>query len=128
MNTDKLIAAYVKIRDAKNEVKREYDDKIAALQEQLDTIEAALLGLVEQTGVDSMKTKSGTAYRSVKTRYWAPDWASFKDFIEEHGSLDLLEQRIHQGNFKTFLEENPDVKPPVNVDSRYTIVVRRGNK
>jgi hypothetical protein len=39
----------------------------------------------------------------------------------------LLEKRLHQTNMKQFLEENPDLKPAgLNIDSEYTIVVRRG--
>jgi len=37
-----------------------------------------------------------------------------------------MEKRIAQTNMSTFLEENPDLHPPgLNIDSRYTVVVRR---
>ena len=39
---DKLVETYVKIRDAKRELEREMNDRIAAFDEQLDTIEAEL--------------------------------------------------------------------------------------
>jgi hypothetical protein len=127
METDKLISTFIKLRDAKSALKAEYDEKLNEIQEKMDLIEQEVLELVNSTGVESLKTKSGTAYRSVKTRYWIPDWSAFRDFLEEYGDVDLLEHRIHQTNFKSFLEENPDLKPPVNVDSRYSIVIRRGN-
>jgi hypothetical protein len=48
------------------------------------------------------------------------------DFIKEHDAPQLLEQRLHQGNLKTFLEENPEQLPPgLNADSRYAITVRK---
>jgi hypothetical protein len=128
-NADDLIRAYINLRDAKEAVKREADERMAELGEQMEGIENALLDMLKAAGgVDSMKTKSGVAYRTVKTRYWAADWDAFKQFVEEQGDLDLLEHRIHQTNFKTFLEEHPGLVPPVNVDSRYAITVRRGNK
>jgi hypothetical protein len=47
-------------------------------------------------------------------------------FILEHQVPDLLEKRIHQGNMKQFLEENPELLPPgLNSDSEYTVTVRR---
>ena len=47
-------------------------------------------------------------------------------FIKEHDALGLLEQRLHQANMKQFLEENPELMPPgVQVDRKYTVVVRR---
>jgi hypothetical protein len=47
-------------------------------------------------------------------------------FIREHDAIDLLEQRIHQTNMRTFLSEHPNLIPEgLNVDSKYTITVRR---
>jgi hypothetical protein len=44
----------------------------------------------------------------------------------ENEAVDLLEKRIHQGNMRQFLEENRDLLPPgLNVDSEYTVTVRR---
>ncbi len=44
----------------------------------------------------------------------------------ENNATDLLEKRLHQGNMRTFLEENPDKLPPgLNADNEYTITVRR---
>jgi len=48
------------------------------------------------------------------------------DLIANTGELGLLERRIHQGNMKEWLQENPDKVPiGLNVDSRYDITVRR---
>ena len=130
MDTAKLVSAYVRIRDARAELKHKYDQEDGELQEKLNIIEGALLDLANEHGLDSMKTPYGTASKVVRTRYWAPDWDAFVKFLKGQGDdgFDLVERRIHQGNFKEFLENNPDVAPPVNADSRYSIVVRRGNK
>lgn len=128
MDTGKLVAAYVKLRDARAELKHKFEEEDGALREKMDKIEQKLLDLTKEHGLDSIKTPYGTASRTVRTRYWASDWDAFTKFLDEHGSYDLLERRIHQGNFKQFLENNPDIQPPVNADSRYSIMVRRGNK
>lgn len=128
MDADKLVAAYIKIRDARNEAKREYEERDAELRKKLEVVENKLLDVANENGLDSLKTAHGTASKTVKTRYWAPDWDAFKKFLDEYGSYDLLERRVHQTNFKQFMEDNPDIKPPVNADSRYAITVRRGNK
>jgi hypothetical protein len=44
----------------------------------------------------------------------------------DNNAVELLERRIHQTNMNEFLKENPDKLPPgLNVDSEYTITVRR---
>jgi len=123
---DKIVAVYIKIRNAKEDLAREYDDKIAALDEQMRTLKEELLKISKETGVTSFKTDSGTAYRTIKNRYWTNDWESFYGFMREHGAMELLEKRIHQTNMREFLEDRPDVHPPgLNVDQEYEITIRR---
>lgn len=130
MDTEKLISAYIKLRDARLENKHEFEEADAEFERKLEMIENKLLDLAKEHGLDSMKTASGTAFRVVRTRYWAPDWEAFYDWIDENTEdpYALLEKRIHQSNFKQFMEEHPDVAPPVNADSRYSITVRRSSK
>lgn len=126
MDAEKLVKVYVRIRDAKEQLVREHEEKLAKLQSDLDAIEQELLELCKTTGQDGGKTQFGTFTRSVKSRYWTNNWPRMYDFIRENNALDLLEQRIHQGNLKTFLAENPDKLPEgLNVDSKYSITVRR---
>jgi len=127
--TDKLVKTYVKIRDARKELADKYEQEDTRLKEALEAIEDELLEACKLIGADSIRTPYGTLTRSVKKRYWTNDWYSFHEFIKEHesyGAMNLLEKRIAQTNMSTFLEENPDLHPPgLNVDSRYTVVVRR---
>jgi len=126
MDAAKLVQVYVKIRDARDAMVREHEKKLAELQQQLDTVEAELLEICKSTGQDGGKTAFGSFSRTIKTRYWTNDWESMYQFIREHDAPELLEKRIHQGNFKSFLEDNPDKLPAgTNVDSKYSITVRR---
>lgn len=123
---DKLVSVFVRIRDAKAKLESEHKAKIETLDTQMATIKSALLEHCKTTGVESVRTASGTFFRGTKTRYWTNDWASMSAFIVEHNAVSLLENRIHQGNIKKFLDENPALVPPgLNVDTEYTITVRR---
>jgi hypothetical protein len=47
-------------------------------------------------------------------------------FIEKHNAPFLLEKRLHNGNVKQFLEENPDALPVgLQVDNKYVVHVRK---
>ena len=125
-NIDKLVEVYIKIRDARDEVRREAEAKEADLNEQLELISQQILEVCKQTGADSIKTSHGTAMRSVKSRFWTSDWEKFYEFMSEQKEFGLLEKRIHQTNMKQFLEENPDMHPAgLNVERTYAITVRR---
>jgi hypothetical protein len=125
-SVEQLVSIYTKIYTKREEEERVWQAREAELTEQLDLIKRELLDMCKENGVDSLRTKHGTLIRTVKTRYWTNDWEHFHKFMLENQAPELLEKRIHQSNMKQFLEENPDLLPAgLNVDSEYTITVRR---
>jgi hypothetical protein len=123
---DQLVAVYRKIRDAIDAKETAHKAEIEGLKEKLDTVGARLLDICNTQGVDSLRTNAGTATRTTRTRYWTSDWEHMYSFIKEHDAPHLLEQRIHTGNMKTFLDTNPDDMPiGLNADTKYVITVRK---
>jgi hypothetical protein len=124
-NVEQLIRIYIKMRDAKQQLQRDYDKAVNDIVAQQDLVQRAILDLCKDTGSDGFKTSAGSVSRTVKTRYWTNDWHSMQEFIKEHDAFDLMEQRVHQTNMRSFLEENPTLMPPgMSIDSRYVITVR----
>lgn len=123
---DELVAAYIKIRSAIQLKEEAHKADIENLKAQQDVISDALLGLCNEQNVEGLRTQAGTVSRRIQTRYWTNDWSSMYDFIKEHDALYLMEQRIHSGNMKQFLEENPDTLPiGLQADRKYVITVRK---
>ena len=123
---ERLVKAYVKMRDYRAQLKAQYEEQDNTIKEQMELVEAQLLELCKTTGADSLRTKFGTASRTVQTRYWTSDWEAMHKFIMEHNAPDLLERRISQRQMQEFIKENPDAMPVgLNVDNRYTVSVRR---
>ena len=126
ISVDKIVAAYIKIRDTKSALTSDYNKQVAELDEQMSVLKHKLVDLSKETGVTSFSTPYGTAYRTVKNRYWTNDWDSFYTFLIENRVPHVLTKAIHQTNLKEFLDEHPDVHPPgLNVDSEYEITIRR---
>ena len=127
MDANKLAKAYIKIRDAISEAKREFEEKEAALKAEMATIEQYFMKTFEEQGdLTSISTPSGTVIRSVKTRIWTNDWAEMHKLISDTNNLDLLERRLAQKNMEAFLADNPGVRPAgLNIDRKYEITVRR---
>lgn len=126
INVEKLVSVFIKIRDAREEAKREWEEIDSDFATKLDLINQELLDICKDTGADSIKTKFGTAIRTIKSKYWTNDWEKFYDWLLDNEIPEVLEKRIHQTNMKQFLEENPDLLPPgLNVDNAYHITVRR---
>jgi hypothetical protein len=121
-----IVDTYIRIRDTKDVLTNKYKAEAAELDAQMALLKHKLLDVSKETGVTSFSTSNATAYRTLKSRYWTNDWESFYGFMREHGTMELLEKRIHQMNMKEFMEQNPDAHPPgLNIDSEYEITIRR---
>ena len=123
---DKLTRVYIKMRDKKAELTRELEEKIGELDSDMKRVKSAILEHMKESGMESIRTASGTVYRTVRTTYSTNDWESMNKFILEHGLPDLLEKRIHQTNMKAFLEEHPEELPPgLNANMEYSVTIKR---
>ena len=121
-----MAGAYLAIKNKISEVQKKADKEIKTLEKQKNIIATEFEKVCEKDGVNSINTDSGTIIRNVRQKYWTSDWVQFCNIIKEHDAFELVEQRIHQGNMKKFLEENPTVKPRgLNVEAKYSITVRR---
>ena len=126
LTADKLVGVYRKIRAAIDEKEAAHKEAITALKEQLDAVSSKLLEICNEQNLDSLRTPVGTVTRRVVTRYWTSDWEQMYQFIKNHDAPYLLEQRIHNGNMRQFLEDNPDTLPVgLNADTKYAITVRK---
>jgi len=120
--TGKLVAAYINMRTAI----QEKEEEVKKLKEQQNLISARMLELCAKEDIDSVKTPFGTLTRRVYSSYWTSDWDRMYKFIAENEAYHLLEKRIHNGNMREFLEENPDVLPMgLQSDRRYAVSVRK---
>jgi hypothetical protein len=123
---DKLVKAYIKMRDAHTEMLHKFQEEENQIKEQMSQVKQALLEYCKTNNLESVKTAEGMFYRTVKRRYTTADWDSMNKFILEHQVPELLEKRLHQGNMEQFLTEHPDLLPPgLNCDAEYSVTVRR---
>jgi len=129
VNTEEVVQAYLNIRTEREKILREYEAKDAKLKEDLAKIEALLLDVCNSINADSIRTTYGTIMRKLNERFFCQDWDNFRKFVIENESLELLEKRIHQGNFKQYMAENEaDGLPPgVSVMREYGITVRKAS-
>ncbi len=128
-NTEELVSDYLEIRRMRESLKANYESQDEELKDAMESIKEALLAICNENNQNGFKTDSGTVTRQVKERYFCTDWDNFRKFVENEGSIDLLERRIHQRNFKEFMSERAgDGLPPgVNALREYDIVVRKAS-
>lgn len=126
MDYNKVVEAYLNIRDRRAEIKREYeanDDKLKAAQAQL---EGVMLKHLNDSGLDSARTAHGTFFRSESLKPSGSDWAAFYQWIGENDAFEALERRIKRDFIKEYMETHDgDLPPGVSVHREYDVRVRR---
>lgn len=126
---EELVNAYIALRDARKALEDDYKKQDEVLRRDMDQLEVAMLDVCNTVNANSIKTSHGTVIRRVNERFFCSDWDNFRDFVLQNNAVELLERRIHQGNFKQFMSEHEgDGLPPgVNVMREFGVTVRRSS-
>jgi xanthine dehydrogenase molybdopterin-binding subunit B len=125
MKFDELVEKYIKLRERKAELKSQYEAKVGQVDTLMSQIEAVILTTFQQTGMDSVRTAAGTAYKSTRTSATIADWDSFLAFVKANGAFEMLERRCNKTAVEQFRAANDDLPPGVNFRAEVTIGVRR---
>jgi hypothetical protein len=124
-----LVSVYIKIRTEREHLLLKYEEEDASLKKDLAQLEVALLSVCNDVNANSINTQYGTVIRKLNERFYCNDWDNFRKFVRENDAVELLERRIHQGNFKQFLSAHKDegLPPGVNVMREFGVTVRKSN-
>ena len=130
MKLDKIVETYLAIRDERDKLSREHDAKDKELANDLAEIEPVLLNSCNEISADSIKTEVGTIIKTTRESFVCGDWDNFKTFLKENDAIELLQQRIHQSNFKEFLSNREDEGLPPGISSmrEFKVTVRKPSR
>ena len=126
MDVEKLVGAFINIRNARSQLSAEFKQEDAKLKEQAETIKASLMYHLDKHNQKSARTNAGTFFKTLKTNYWSNDWPAVKKFIVARNEPELLINKFNQTNLVKFMEDNPKVDiPGLQADSEYNVNVRK---
>ena len=125
ITTQEIVEKYVMLRDKKQAIVNDMKEQAAKYDAVLDKLEAHLLKQFEAEGVDSVKTKAGTAYKTIRTSVTVADWEATLDFIRTNEMWHLLERRASKVAVEAYREENDAYPPGLNVRTEAVVNVRR---
>ena len=127
MKLDELVANYIKLRDKKSLLKKQYDEKVAKVDAVMDKMEAIILKTFQDSGIDSARTDAGTAYISTRTSATVGSREEFLSWVlqdPDERSI-FLENRVSKAAVEQFKAANDDLPPGINFRSEVTVGVRR---
>lgn len=122
---DKLIRAYRKIRDARADLKAQYEEADAKLVAQQEVIKAELIKLMTTTGVTKLATPDGIAFMQEKLKASIADWSDFSEWVITNQALDMLEKRVRSKAVEEYIETHGTTPPGINVYREFDVVIRK---
>lgn len=124
---DELVKTYLTIRTERDNIARDFELRDNELKSEMIQIEQVLLNACNDMSADSIRTGNGTIIKTLKENYVCSDWPSLKQFIKENNAIELLQQRLHQGNCKEYFStrEEEGLPPGVSSMREFSIVVRK---
>ena len=124
---DEMVKAYINIRTARENLYRQYKTKDNELGGELSQLEQVMLDECNTLNVESVRTNNGTITRTIKEQFACNNWDEFKSYVLEHGALELLQQRIHNGNFTEHManHEGEGLPPGISSVREFSVVIRK---
>ena len=122
------VGQYIKLRDLKTELKEKHKGELAPIEEAMEQLEQVLMGALNAQNADSVKTASGTVYKSVKESASMADPAAFWSYVIASGNFDLIDKKANVTAVKAHIEDpanNGQPPPGVNFTSVALPRVRR---
>lgn len=124
-NVGEVIATYMRLRDKKAAIENEAREKVKAIVEKLDKLEAYLKLNMDEQGITSVKSEHGTAFLTTVDYANVQDWDAVLAFIRETGSYDMLERRVSKTAVRGYINEEKSVPPGINYGTRISVNVRK---
>jgi hypothetical protein len=122
---DKRVEQYIAVRDALKRLAEKHEAEIKPLLEIQDILSGKMQAFLDAGGIENVKTKHGTFYRS--TRYTASlaDPDAFMNFVKTTGKFELLDRRANATAVRDYVKETTQLPPGCNLNAIQTIGVRR---
>lgn len=122
---DRAVEAFVAIRDRRDADAKAAKERKADFDGKLDEL-AAYIGKQMGDGVDSIKTKHGTAFRATKDFTSVTDFTKVIAHVKLTDDFQLFNKSVSKTAVKEYMEEHSGIAPPgIEYGTKVEIQVRR---
>ena len=131
MDVDRVIAVYVKMRDAQAKIRKEAKEKCADLQAKMDRLAVEMQREMQRLNLSALPgTSAGTAYRVEEIKPSCKDWEVLDVWAKAEGvpPSEVYEKRLSRKFVTDYMTSHDGAPPPpVSVYREFVVHVRRGD-
>lgn len=111
-------------RQLKSQLKKQYEDKAAAIDMKIADAERKLQKHLDSINAESVKTAAGTAYKTTTTYTNVSDFDSLLEYVRQTENWQLLQKAVNKSAVVDILKDTGEVVPGVALRQEITVNVR----
>ena len=116
MDTGQMIAQYLKLRDKKEALTKDFEASLKPYNEALQAIEGAVTLELDNLGIDNIKVQGvGTAFRKKTVSAKVADREMFFDFVFDGRRENFLTSHVAKEAVEEYIEANNTPPPGVDI-------------
>lgn len=123
-----LVDKYVRLRDRHDLLRKQQQAELAKYTEAMGYLENKLLDVLNTTNAESLRTRAGTVYKSLRTSCKVETWQLTLHYILEHQAYELLEHRVNKTAAGEIVKDTGQPIPGVAITQEVTVNVRRATR
>lgn len=128
MKVEELVDEFVKLRDQKSAVAARAKELIDKLETKMDALQVDILQKFDELGVESARTKAGTAFKKVSRSTSVAQWDDFLPWVQTTGNWHMLTRAANKTAVLEFADEHEDLPPGINLYSKVELGINRPTK
>lgn len=124
---DRMARVYIKMREKRSQLKREFEEKDAQIKQQMEQLERAFMQELNEHNTNSLKTDSGTIFTTESAKASIADWNALAPWLIENDALEFLEQRVKAKEVQGYLNTHGELPPGVNLHREKNVRIRKNS-
>jgi hypothetical protein len=124
-DVNEVVEAYIKLRDARDELRKKQTEEMVPITAKMSKIEAWLQNYLQSHNLKSLKAEGGTAFLKEVSSATVDDGEAFLDFIRESGMWELIERRCAKSVVDDYVEQKGELPPGVKYSRETVCQIRR---
>lgn len=128
---DQILGEYIKVRDARDEAAKAFEERDQHFKKVLYKMEMELLRRANEAGVEQFKSQHGTAFTQTNMKASVADKKVLNDFLRDENidPLDILQARVTTRGLQDYMDAHEGKTPPgVDIFREKVVRVRRPSK
>lgn len=115
---------YVTLRNQKKALEKKHKEELAPTVESMKKMEAFMLDLFSQQGLQNISTDVATVYKSKRVSVKMENWQDFFEFVQANEAWHFLTRSVSKTMVTEYLEEEGKLPPGLSTSTEQVIGVR----